>query len=221
MRTQFILLAAALACAAALSAEEISVTELAQLDLHNVHAEGSTQHGSAALKLIESGRAPEEAFAAVRNYVFHNGAIEVKVSGAPVTSAGAQARGFIGVLFRMAKDGSRFEEFYIRPTNGRADDQLRRNHSVQYVSYPDWPWDRLRKENPGVYESYADMVPGEWTNLRIVVHGTGASLYVGSATQPCLLVHDLKLGDSEGGIALWIGPGTEGYFRGLTIRREN
>ena len=120
----------------------------------------------------------------------------------------------------MQAGGSRFENIYIRPTNGRADDQLRRNHATQYVSAPDWPWERLRKESPGVYESYADMVAGEWTHLRIVVHGTNASLYVGAAAEPCLIVHDLKLGDVEGAVALWIGPGTEGYFRSLKVSSE-
>lgn len=155
----------------------------------------------------------------VKNLAFHNGTIDVDVSGAPSKTANEQARGFIGVAFRLAAGGARFEEFYIRPTNGRADDKLRRNHSVQYVSFPDWPWERLRKESPGVYESYADMVPDEWIPLHIVVDGTNASLYVRGAPQPCLIVHGLKLGDSEGAIALWIGPGTEGYFRKLSVTR--
>jgi hypothetical protein len=97
---------------------------------------------------------------------------------------------------------------------------LQRNHSTQYVSGPDWPWRRLRTETPGKYESYADMGYGEWIHLRIVVHGPDASLYLGNATQPCLVVHDMKLGDTEGGVALWIGPGTEGYFRNLKITPE-
>lgn len=124
------------------------------------------------------------------------------------------------MAFRVQSDASRFELLYIRPTNGRANDQLRRNHSTQYVSFPDWPWERLRKESPGVYESYTDLVPGEWTHLRIVVDGVNASLSVSGASQPCLLVRDLKLGDTEGAVALWIGPGTEGYFRNLTISGE-
>jgi hypothetical protein len=40
---------------------------------------------------------------------------------------------------------------------------------------------------------------------------------VGSAPQPCLIVRDMKRGDRQGAVALWIGPGTEGYFRNLTI----
>jgi hypothetical protein len=53
--------------------------------------------------------------------------------------------------------------------------------------------------------------------MRIVVRGTAASLYVDKADQPCLIVRDLKLGAVAGGVALWIGAGTEGYFRALAI----
>lgn len=42
-------------------------------------------------------------------------------------------------------------------------------------------------------------------------------LYVNGSAQPVLLVNDLKLGDSTGSIALWIGPGTEAYFANLRI----
>ena len=207
-------------CALATHAEEIPLTDLSRLELKGARAEPATHHGLAALKIAEAESGLGEALAIVKNFVFHNGAIDVDVSGAPSKTAGEPARGFIGVAFRMAAGGARFEEIYIRPTNGRANDQLRRNHATQYVSFPDWPWERLRKENPGVYESYADVAAGEWTHLRIVVDGAGASLYVNGAAQPCLLVHDLKLGDSQGAVALWIGPGTEGYFRKLAIARE-
>ena len=49
------------------------------------------------------------------------------------------------------------------------------------------------------------------------MEGAKARLYVHGAAQPCLGVNDLKLGDSSGSVALWIGPGTEGYFTGLKI----
>jgi hypothetical protein len=114
---------------------------------------------------------------------------------------------------------AQYECFYIRPTNGRADDQLRRNHATQYVSHPDYPWYRLREESPGVYESYADLVPGAWTRLRITVSGTAARLYVNGARQPTLIVNDLKLGETRGRIGLWIGNGTEAYFTKLTVTR--
>jgi hypothetical protein len=197
------------------SAQQIPLTNLSTLDLKNAQAEITTYHGERALKMTGNG----DAMAIVKNLTFRNGTIDVDVSGTPAQGASEGARGFIGVSFRVQADGLHHERFYVRPTNGRADDQLRRNHSAQYVSEPEWPWERLRKENPGVYESYADMQPGEWLHLRIVVQGTNASLYVGNAPQPCLLVHDLKMGEKEGAIALWIGPGTEGYFRNLKITK--
>ena len=47
-------------------------------------------------------------------------------------------------------------------------DQARRNHSVQYISYPAYPWHKLRKETPEVYESYVDLIPGEWTRVKLL-----------------------------------------------------
>ena len=44
-----------------------------------------------------------------------------------------------------------------------------------------------------------------------------ARLYVHDAGQPALLVNDLKKGASRGGVALWIGPGTDAYFTNLRI----
>jgi hypothetical protein len=148
---------------------------------------------------------------------FHNGIIEVDVAGQPRAGAPGDARGFVGVGFRLTPDAAKYECIYIRPTNGRADDQLRRNHSTQYSAVPDYEWFRLRSESPGKYESYVDLVPGAWTHLKIEVSGTTMRFYVNGASQPTLLVNDLKLGDTAGPVALWIGVGTEAYFTNLRI----
>ena len=121
------------------------------------------------------------------------------------------------VAFRVTADASKYEAFYIRPTNGRADDQLRRNHSAQYISMPDYQWSRLRREAPERYESYVDLVPGEWTKIKVEVNGVKVRLYVNDSPQPVLIVNDLKLGDSKGTVALWIGLGTEAYFTNLRV----
>lgn len=83
-------------------------------------------------------------------------------------------RGFIGVAFNVSPGGERFEYIYLRPDNGRAGDQVRRNHSTQYSSHPDFPWPRMRKEFPEKYESYVDLEPGVWTPMRIEVSGASA-----------------------------------------------
>ena len=52
----------------------------------------------------------------------------------------------------------------------------------------------------------------------IQIDGRKARLYVNAAEQPCLIVNDLKLDPAPGGVALWVGPGTEGYFSNLDIK---
>ena len=149
---------------------------------------------------------------------FHDGTIDVDVAGMPQANAPALARGFVGIAFRVPPDVSRYDYVYIRPTNGRADNQERRNHSTQYASFPDNEWLKLRTESPGKYESYTDLVSGAWTHLRIEVNGIKMRLYVNGATQPTLLVNDLKLGDGSGAVALWIGIGTEANFANLRLK---
>lgn len=190
-----------------------------QLTPHRVKLEPVDYQGKRAIKVVEDGSVQNgEAYAVLKNTQFHNGTIELELAGRPSAAAGPDARGFIGIAFRL-RDG-KFEYIYLRPTNGRADDQVRRNHSTQYSSFPDFDFARFRKESPEKYESYVDLVPGAWTRCRIVVQGTTARLFVHGAEQPALVVTDLKLGDSTGDVALWIGPGTEGYFTGLAVRSE-
>src|SRR5581483_2788189 len=91
---------------------------------------------------------------------------------------------------------------------------------LRNTALPDFNWARLRKEAPGQYESYVDLEPGVWTKYKIEVEGRKARLYVNGAEQPCLIVNDLKLEPREGRVALWVGPGTEGYFANLKITRK-
>jgi hypothetical protein len=153
---------------------------------------------------------------------FSNGTIEVMLLSRLLPTADATARGFIGLAFRINKDNSRFECIYIRPTNGRAEDQLRRNHSTQYFSYPDYKFDRLRKEAEGKYESYADMGLNEWIQMKIVVQHAQAKLYLNDNPLPVLIVNDLKLGaDNSGAIGLFVDSGTDAFFRDIKVVTEN
>ncbi|PSL27871.1 hypothetical protein [Dyadobacter jiangsuensis] len=162
----------------------------------------------------------EKTVAVLKDIDFHNGTIEATISGQPQANAGEGARGFVGIAFRVAADTSKMELFYIRPTNGRANDQVRRNHSTQYVSMPGFPWEKLRKETPEKYEAYADMVPAEWTKVKIEVKDETAKFYVNGASQPALIVNDLKQGkDLRGGVGLWIGPGSLGHFTDLKVTK--
>lgn len=189
----------------------------------NGHTEEVTYRGVRAVKLIP---APEfegkdgSMMAILDGPAFQDGTIELTVAGSPRPGAPADSRGFIGVSVRTGEHGAWSEVFYLRPTNGRADDQLRRNHAVQYASDPEFPWYRLRQESPGKYEAYADMAPGEWTKMRVEVAGTTARLYLNGASQPTLVVNDLKHGEGPGRVALWAHVETEAYFGPVTVTRR-
>ncbi|HEY3430451.1 MAG TPA: hypothetical protein VGK39_07230 [Cyclobacteriaceae bacterium] len=202
-----------------LAAQEIPLS-LESIESMNVKLESVKHKGKNAIRV--TGTAEGEQLAILKNSNFKNGIIEIEVSGQPLPNANASARGFIGLAFRVQQtDSVRYECFYIRPTNGRADDQLRRNHSTQYISHPGYPWFKLRKENPGVYESYVDLVAGEWTKLKITVQDREARLYVHGADQPSLIVKDMKQDLPSGPIALWIDLGTDGYFANLKIQKKD
>ena len=179
-------------------------------------AETSYSGRSAVQVIARPDAANASSYALIKDLSFRDGVIEVDLAGQPAAGAAAGARGFIGMAFRVQGDGH-YEYIYLRPTNGRADDQVRRNHSAQYSSYPDFDFAKSRQEAPEKYESYVDLQPGVWTKYRIEVDGRKARLYVHGAEQPVLIVNDLKLDPREGGVALWVGPGTEGYFANLKI----
>jgi hypothetical protein len=183
----------------------------------NVSITQTNYRGQSAIQVIANPEAANAtAYALVKDVSFRDGVIEVDLAGQPAAGASADARGFVGIAFRIQGDG-RYEYIYLRPTNGRADDQVRRNHSTQYSSHPDFDFARSRRESPEKYESYVDLQPGVWTKYKIEVEGRKARLYVNGAEQPCLIVNDLKLDPQAGGVALWVGPGTNGHFSNLRI----
>ena len=209
------------------AAQTFELDSTTGLQPRDVTVEAVTYHGRKAVRMMPALAADAELVAAkngegggialLSGTSFHNGTIELEVAGKPRAGAASDARGFVGLAFRVAAEPSKYECVYLRPTNGRADDQLRRNHSTQYISMPDYEWSRLRTEAPGRYESYADLTAGEWTKIKIEVNGVTARLYVNDSPQPVLVVNDLKHGDSEGAVALWIGEGTEAYFANLRL----
>ena len=147
--------------AAARQARNLPLDTAAGLRLVNVSADPVVLDGKKGLRVTVSEEAvrrlksmpPEEqaafqTLAVVEGLEFGSGVIEAEIAGAPAPDAGEGARGFVGIAFRLQSDMKSYDTFYLRPTNGRADDQERRNHAVQYTSSPDWPWFRLRKETP-------------------------------------------------------------------------
>ena len=192
----------------------------AHLKLSNVKAEKVTYKGRAALLVTDDGtpRTADGSHVAVLTGIeFADGTIEADIAGDRLPGAVEAVRGFSGILFRAQPDGKTYECFYLRPFNGRSEDQLQRNHSAQYISHPEWGWRKLREQFPAKYETYVDLVPGEWNKVRIEVKGDKARLYVNGTQQPTLIVNDLKHGVSKGALGLFIDTGVIAHFANLRV----
>jgi len=178
----------------------------------------STQRDRPSVRLSPIGgnrQGSNLAMALVRGVPFTQGLIEVDLRGDPAGEAS-----FVGVAFGVT-DGKAHEAIYFRPFNFQADDPVKRAHAVQYVAWPEYPWDRLRAEKPGVYEAAVAPVPdpAAWFHARIDVNAARVSVFVNGATLPCLSVDRLGR-HATGEVGLWVDsqPGT---FANLTIQRRD
>jgi len=143
---------------------------------------------------------------------FAEGTLEVDVRGRDMLG-----QSFLGVAFH-GKDDNTYEAVYLRPFNFRAQDPVRHQHAVQYISVPDYDWPRLRKEFPEEFENPVDpsVAPTDWVPLRLVVKGQTVQIYIGKVTAPTLEVR--KLGKLERGmVGLWTGNNSDGDFANLRI----
>ncbi|WP_199563309.1 family 16 glycoside hydrolase [Runella aurantiaca] len=221
-KLQLSIIACLIVACKSVSAQEVNLTPN-NLVPNQVYMSIEKSDGKQTVKVIKDStlQAVDEAtFVRIKNIDFKDGIIEVNVLSRLHKKARPSDRGFIGIAYRINEDNSKFECMYIRPTNGRADDQVRRNHSIQYFSFPDFKFPRLRKESPEMYESYADMGLNEWIRIKIEVKGKQAKLFLNDNKQPSLVVNDLKLGENvSGALGLFVDVGTEGYFKDLKITK--
>lgn len=160
----------------------------------------------------------EPTYAKLSKVDFENGVIEVKMLSQiqnPSPFKGAQ--GFIGVAFRADENDKSYESIYLRPRVGRSDNQLFRNKTVQYYSYPDYKFDKLRKIAEGKYEGSAPVDINEWITMRIEVQGVKATMFINDAKYSTFVVDSLKGKTTHGAIGLWVDIATVGYFKDLKI----
>lgn len=157
------------------------------------------------LKCIHfSGKGGREAY--LKDCKFVDGEITFKVAG----------QMFVGLIFRV-QDAKTYEGFYFRPENSAHEDPVKRGHTVQYIAHPKFTWSFLRKEYPEKYEAAAKIPVNDWFDVRVLVKGTRAEVYVNRETSPCLVVEDLKHGNSVGSVGFYVDSGKEGWFADLSI----
>ena len=148
----------------------------------------------------------------IDNVNFSNGIIELDIKGKDVLQ-----QSFVGVAFH-GKDEKTLDAIYFRPFNFHSTDSVRRIHAVQYVSHPDFTWNKLRESQNGKYEKAIPAAPNpnEWFHIKIIVDYPHVSVYVNNNNTPCLSVEQLN-DRKEGRISLWVGNNSGGDFANLVI----
>ncbi len=194
--------------------------ELTKENLKAVHSSLEIVGDTAVVAQTDKNDIPDEnTYARVIGSDFHNGIIEVDVKGSLMKDAFAEARGFVGIAFRINDNDSEFECFYIRPTNGRdCTDSVRKSHGCQYFTYPGYIFSYYREFGIEGFEAKVDTIAlDEWAHIKIEVNGEKAKFYVDDVL--VLSSDKLKHGDSHGGIGLWTSCGAEGSFKNLTVTK--
>ena len=149
-----------------------------------------------ATKLIEKDGAaaiefnkPGQNVVWLDGFEFSAGTIEFDAKG----KSGPPQSSFVGVAFHTV-DAKTHDAVYFRPFNFRAADPERKSHAVQYVSEPQWPWQRLRQEKPGQFEKPIEpALDGDaWFHAKVIVEKRQVKVFVNGATEPSLVVNELS-----------------------------
>jgi len=144
---------------------------------------------------------------------FTDGDIEFDVRGRDIPG-----HSFVGIAFHIVSDTS-FDAVYLRPFNFPAADSARKAHAVQFVSSPAYHWDRLRAEQPGVFEKAvpASLDPAGWIHVRVRVRGPAIDVYLDRAETPVLSIVNPS-SHRSGGVGYFVHGTSVGDFRDLVIR---
>ena len=158
---------------------------------------------------------PGDGVAWINNITFEKGIIEFDVKGKNVLQ-----QSFVGIAFHGLND-STFDAIYFRPFNFQSRDVSRKNHSVQYVSLPQFDWSALREKYPGKYENslLKALNPEGWFHAKVVVDATNIAVYVNDDKDPSLVVKPIS-NRTTGKIGFWVGNNSDGDFSNLTIRNN-
>jgi len=128
-------------------------------------------------------------------------------------------RSFVGIACRITEAGAA-QIVWLRPFNFRSPDPVRRSHSLQFAAYPDFPWERLRSEHPGVFETELAAVPDPsgWIHMHVELRGRTVSVFIDRSPRPALVVETPEPARS-GGFGLWVGSNSNGDFKNLRVLR--
>lgn len=144
---------------------------------------------------------------------FENGTIELDIKGRDI-----RGESFVGMAFHGI-DRNNFELIYFRPFNFKSPEK--KDNAIQYVSTPDFTWQKLRKEHPGVYENAITPVPNPngWFHASIVVDFPQIKVFINNSDEASFTVEQISTRKS-GWIGFWVGSNSEGQFKNLKIVKK-
>ncbi len=129
-------------------------------------------------------------------------------------------RSFVGIAFNVQND-STYEAIYFRPFNFIAKGESRRQHSIQYVSLPQYDWAILRKEREGKFEAAFDSPPDpdSWFSININIRPDRVIVKDPKTGRTLLNAERLAKSTSRK-IGLWVGNGSKGSFKNLSVSNK-
>jgi len=128
--------------------------------------------------------------ATVKDFEMRDGIIDVDVT----TPAN---RGFFGIQFRIANDGTNAEWVYLRQHKSGLPD------AMQYTPVLNTGLNWQIYNGPG-FTGAVDIPRDTWFHLRLEVSGAQAKLFVKDMDKPALVMPDLKSGLQKGQVAFYV-----------------
>jgi hypothetical protein len=168
-----------------------------------------------AYKGIRLSKEYGEGIAWLKGVEFSNGTIEFDMRGEDI-----KQHSFVGIAFH-GKNDSTYDAVYLRPFQFKAEDQISKKKSIQYISLPDFTWRKLRETSPGTYENSIEPSPdpNSWVHVRIVVKDSLISTYINHNEQPSLVVKKVTSAKS-GTVGFYVADTSGGDFANIKITKE-
>jgi len=174
--------------------------------------------GEQQLRLQTTGGGNRPSFAIV-DRDFTDGTLEVQIGGELTGKGAPDDRGFVGLSLHISPDLQSHETVYLRMTNGRLNvpppPEPRLSRAIQYVADPGFHFSESRERFPERYEKGADIGVARWHRLGLEIRGPHLRAFVDG--KAALVVEDLRFSGRRGPVGLFVGDGSRGLFRELSV----
>ena len=154
-----------------------------------------------------------DGLAVYQNLDFENGIIELDIKGKDIMQ-----RSFVGIAFHVQNEET-FNAIYFRPFNFKKPE--RSGHSVQYISHPEFTWQKLRSDFPEQFENKVNPVPNpdDWFHAKIVVNWPSVKVFVENSEESSLDVK-MKSTFKKGKVGFWAGNGSDGWYKNMVVTKN-